>query len=201
MDRLCKGLWIPTDLWESTLSWEAKILFIEIDSRTCEGKDLPLSISDIADFLCVSKSKAKEAISSLISIGKVIRTRKEKEVSYYQSCPLFASIPTPREEILPQSCPKSEPREVESLSVRQIRFLEECKKHEDTYGEYMINKFYSYWSEPNRSQTKMKWEMERTWDIMRRLQTWADRAKVTPRTEQPQQTAVRSFDEIFGLTK
>ena len=33
------------------------------------------------------------------------------------------------------------------------------------------------WSEPNRSETKMKFELERTWDVKRRLNTWSNRAK------------------------
>ncbi len=32
--------------------------------------------------------------------------------------------------------------------------------------------FYQYWSEPNKSNTKMKYELERTWDLNRRLKRW-----------------------------
>jgi hypothetical protein len=35
-----------------------------------------------------------------------------------------------------------------------------------------IQKFVSYWTEPNKSKTKIRWELERTWDIKRRLGTW-----------------------------
>lgn len=199
MDRLCKGLWIPTDLWESTLSWEAKILFIEIDSRTCEGKDLPLSISDIADFLCVSKSKAKEAISSLLSIGKVIRTRKEKEVSYYQSCPLFASVTTPSKEILPQSSPKQETTQEESLLNRRAKFQAECNAFTNVYGDKMVSEFFDYWAEADRSMRKMRFEKQPTWETKRRLDVWAKKENIQPRTEQQSVSAGRSFDEIFGL--
>ncbi|MFA6058931.1 MAG: Lin1244/Lin1753 domain-containing protein [Taibaiella sp.] len=40
------------------------------------------------------------------------------------------------------------------------------------YGKEMLREFYDYWSEPNKSGTKMKWEMERTWDLKRRLAKW-----------------------------
>ena len=36
----------------------------------------------------------------------------------------------------------------------------------------MIDEFIAYWTEPNRSKTKMRYEMEKTWDISRRLNTW-----------------------------
>jgi hypothetical protein len=35
-----------------------------------------------------------------------------------------------------------------------------------------IKKFFSYWTEPNKSRTKLKWEMQQTWDTKRRLGTW-----------------------------
>jgi len=35
-----------------------------------------------------------------------------------------------------------------------------------------IRKFIDYWTEPNKSHTKIKWEMEKTWDTKRRLKTW-----------------------------
>jgi arabinogalactan endo-1,4-beta-galactosidase len=34
--------------------------------------------------------------------------------------------------------------------------------------------FFEYWSEPNKSRSKMKWEMEKTWDLTRRLRRWAN---------------------------
>ena len=40
------------------------------------------------------------------------------------------------------------------------------------YGKEMLRKFYDYWSEPNRSKTKMRFEMQPTWDVGRRLATW-----------------------------
>lgn len=43
------------------------------------------------------------------------------------------------------------------------------------YGRDMMNDFYSYWTEPNKSHTKMRFELERTWDVKRRLKTWAAR--------------------------
>lgn len=35
-----------------------------------------------------------------------------------------------------------------------------------------IRKFIEYWTEPNKSHTKLRWEMEKTWDTKRRLRTW-----------------------------
>lgn len=45
------------------------------------------------------------------------------------------------------------------------------------YGKDICNKFYLYWSEPNKSKTKLRYEMEKTWDVSRRLANWANRDK------------------------
>lgn len=39
-----------------------------------------------------------------------------------------------------------------------------------------MQKFIAYWTEPNKSGTKVKWELERTFDVKRRLITWLTRA-------------------------
>ena len=35
-----------------------------------------------------------------------------------------------------------------------------------------VKKFVSYWTEPNKSGTKQRWELEKVFDLQRRLQTW-----------------------------
>ena len=39
----------------------------------------------------------------------------------------------------------------------------------------MLQEFYEYWSEKNMNGKKMKCEMEKTFEISRRLKTWSDR--------------------------
>lgn len=43
------------------------------------------------------------------------------------------------------------------------------------YGKEMVREFFDYWSETNRTQTKMRFEQERTWELKRRLAYWAKR--------------------------
>lgn len=45
------------------------------------------------------------------------------------------------------------------------------------YSQEMLEKFCQYWTEPNRSGTKMRFELEKVFDIPRRLATWAGRDK------------------------
>jgi len=36
-----------------------------------------------------------------------------------------------------------------------------------------LKEFFEYWQEPNKSKTKMRWEMEKTWDLKLRILRWA----------------------------
>ena len=40
------------------------------------------------------------------------------------------------------------------------------------YPKEMIRAFFDYWSEQNKSGTKMRFELEKTWELSRRLKTW-----------------------------
>lgn len=58
------------------------------------------------------------------------------------------------------------------LEPRRQAFIEELRKYQGTYSNDMLNAFYAYWSEPNRSFTKMKWELQKTWSLKLRLSNW-----------------------------
>ena len=61
------------------------------------------------------------------------------------------------------------------LKKRMISFKDDIMINDNNYPIEMLNKFFDYWSEPNRSNTKMRFELEKTWSLPRRLKTWADR--------------------------
>ena len=63
-----------------------------------------------------------------------------------------------------------------TLEYRESTFRNEVKQL-TKYNSQMINDFSDYWTEPNKSRTKMRWELERTFDINRRMQTWARNSK------------------------
>lgn len=61
-----------------------------------------------------------------------------------------------------------------ALSKRRDDFLEILRPYVNIYGREMMNDFFAYWTEPNKSGTKMRFELERTWDVGRRLKRWAN---------------------------
>jgi hypothetical protein len=64
-----------------------------------------------------------------------------------------------------------------ALAERQKIFYEELKGFIDDYPKDTLRAFYDYWSEPNMSKTKMRLEMEKTWEIGRRLSNWHKRSQ------------------------
>lgn len=75
MERQAKGIWIPIEIWESKeLTWNEKILFLEIDSFTSKDKDCFFSNEYIAKLLGVTENSANRILSSLISKGYVVKT-------------------------------------------------------------------------------------------------------------------------------
>lgn len=47
----------------------------------------------------------------------------------------------------------------------------------DKYGKEMIREFFEYWTEMNKSKSKMRFEQQPTWETSKRLATWAKRDK------------------------
>lgn len=42
------------------------------------------------------------------------------------------------------------------------------------FSKETLNEFYAYWTEPNKSKTKIKWQLEKTWDTRKRLLRWVN---------------------------
>lgn len=80
----------------------------------------------------------------------------------------------------------TQPLTQENVNNLQLK----CKKREKAFekslipfvvsrgGEYqpqMIREFFNYWTEKNKTGTKMRFELEKTWETSRRLMTWKKR--------------------------
>lgn len=76
MERQVKGIWIPIEVWKDVnLSWNEKILLMEIDSFTSEGLDCFFSDEYISGMLGIHRTNANKVLSSLIEKGYVEKTR------------------------------------------------------------------------------------------------------------------------------
>lgn len=86
---------------------------------------------------------------------------------------------------------------MENINQREAEFkVAVFNFHE--YGETLLNQFYLYWSEKNTSGKKMRFEMEKTWDLSRRLQRWFNNQKQWNNGKPVSSTVGRSivFDKL-----
>ncbi len=59
-----------------------------------------------------------------------------------------------------------------SLEKAREEFKTSIKPYVGKYGNDMCNDFFEYWTEPTQNGKKMRYQLERTWEIGRRLARW-----------------------------
>jgi hypothetical protein len=74
------------------------------------------------------------------------------------------------------------------IKENKLKFYEDCKPYLEKYPKEMLRAFYNYWTELNKSGSKMKYELQQTFEVGKRLATWAGRDKTGG--------SVLSFDNI-----
>jgi len=83
------------------------------------------------------------------------------------------SVETPLNESSTNKNKNKSKEEVNNIDARKLKFADTLKPYIEKYGRDMVKDFYLYWTEPNKSGTKFKQEMLKTWDASRRLETWS----------------------------
>ena len=86
MERIVKGIWIPIEIWQNrSLSWNEKILLMEIDSFTAKDRECYISNEYIAELLGVSVSWASKCLSHLLELGLVRVVKFDGRKRYVES--------------------------------------------------------------------------------------------------------------------
>ena len=152
--------------------------------------DWDLSINGIVACSKEGKSVISSTIKELINTGYIERIIV-REKGKFKGYDYFVFENPPKAEKPNTEKPNTEKPNTENqpqLSKEVIKerinknTLNKEKKFKNKvfsfdYPKAMLNDFYNYWSEPNRSGKKMRYELQPTFDIKRRLITWAKREK------------------------
>lgn len=168
--------YVLEELYESG----GRMLFEEIDSISkalCVRKDFVASvIKSFSLFQYDSDSFWSDGVIEQIEKRQKLKEkRKEAANKRWIS---EKNIVVPEEETV--SSPNVKTTKVdkeEEMKSRERIFYNALIPFVKTYGREMIREFFDYWSEPNKSHSKMRFEQERTWDLSRRLQTWEKRSR------------------------
>ena len=84
---------------------------------------------------------------------------------------------------------------LKDIKQRYLDFYDEVKGFNLEYEESVLNGFISYWTEPNKSNTKMRFEMQQTWETKRRLKTWLKNNKHFDKKESKIKTQINNWQK------
>ena len=62
-----------------------------------------------------------------------------------------------------------------TIEEREIEFRDSLVEYVDKYGKAMIRAFFEYWTEKQPKGKKMRFEMQKVFDIKKRLVTWSSK--------------------------
>lgn len=60
-----------------------------------------------------------------------------------------------------------------TIEQRKQAFYESLLPYRSEYDASLLEKFFEYWTEANKSNTKLRFELERTFEVGKRLARWA----------------------------
>lgn len=72
-----------------------------------------------------------------------------------------------------------------SFEERSENFRNKIRENKGEYSNAMLHEFFNYWTEKNENGKKMRFELEKVFDVKKRLATWHKRA--TERTFKPKE--------------
>ena len=149
------------------------------------------SLGKLSTTIGAGKQVVRTCLSKLIKM-QLIEVNTERLYSIITICNyddyFEAEVNKPKNELKnedtkPVEAPKEDkPKKTKeeiaaATEKRKKKFGQDLVPYVATYGKDMIRKFYDYWSETNKSKTRMRCETEKTWDLNLRLQNWARRNK------------------------
>lgn len=92
-----------------------------------------------------------------------------------------SSVKENKEEIPPAPPLEENKAKKENISkdIQKKKFQQEVFSFADKYPTDMLQQFFEYWAEMNKSGTKMRYELQKTWDLSLRLARWARNQKTS----------------------
>jgi hypothetical protein len=160
---------IPASVRYSKLKPNAKLLYGEITALSSKEGYCFATNRYFADLYGVTKNTVSLWVSQLNKLGFVsIELIKKGEQITERRLGIIKNDATPN--IINNELNTIKINTTNNISNRKEKFIEDVLKIET--DQNLIKNFISYWSEENKSNTKMRFEIERTWNLKSRLQRW-----------------------------
>ena len=175
---------IPAEVrYSKNLTPNAKLLYAEITALSQKDGSCWASNKYFSNLYNVSTVTISRWISSLVENNFINREivykkgTKEIDKRYLQLCNggINKNVNTPINKNVKDNNTSINNTSTNNISNRKNEFVFEVLTFD--YDESILNGFIDYWTEPNKSNTKMKYELNKTWETKRRLKTWANNQK------------------------
>jgi len=170
--------------YDNRLRPNVKLLYAEITALCNMNMECFASNRYFSELYGKSKGSISGWISELVKYGYISAnyTYKEgtKEIEYRYIKILKGGI-TEKENALLKKTVKSNTTSINNTSIninisnRRESFILEVMAFD--YDQKILEGFIDYWTEPNQSKTKMKFELNKTWATNLRLKNWAANQK------------------------
>ena len=174
---------IPADVrYSENLTPNAKLLYAEITALSQKDGSCWASNKYFSKLYNVSTVTVSRWISSLVENGFINREivykkgTKEIDKRYLQLCNggINKNVNAPINKNVKDNNTSINNTSI-NISNRRKDFVLNVMSFD--YDKNILNSFVDYWTEPNKSKTKMKFELQQTWDTNLRLKTWAKNQK------------------------
>ena len=189
---------IPANVRYSNLKPNTKLLYGEITALASKEGYCFASNRYFADLYDVTKNTISSWISDLHKAGFVsVQLIKEGNQVIERRIGITQKGDTPitfKQEDNSTSINNT----INNLSLRIESFESEVLNLEP--DDNISRAFIIYWSELNKSKTKMRWELERTWDLKARIGRWKSRQKQWSKTA-PKKNNFKNKMETFNRAK
>jgi hypothetical protein len=157
----------------------------EPPDRLTELAFIPIKTSLKRDLKKWEGTKEKRSIAGLASAAARKTAKEESEQNSTKSTSVEsveqnqqeATNPTVSVSVTVSDSVSVTDTVINTIKERKQKFASTLEPFQKLYPKQMLSDFYKYWGELNKSGTKFKQELEKTWDLERRLEMWARRDK------------------------
>jgi hypothetical protein len=161
--------------YDKSLTPNAKLLYAEITSLCNMNRKCCASTGYFMELYEVSRVSIQKWLKLLEDKNYIKRTIIYKGGSKQIETRYITLINNPSKQKLTDNTNININNTNITYSNRKQSFKEDVFNSE--YLTELCEEFFDYWTEPNKSKTKMRFELQKTWDLNRRLKTWYNNEK------------------------
>lgn len=152
---------------------------IEFEAGERKVKSPVYTLLYLNDFsITFSKNRAKTEYKPSIKVNLLNKTKK-KTIEVDENLSELHSDHTQKTKVV-------------DILIREENFYKEVAQYTQAYKKETLRKFYDYWSETTHTGKKLRFEIEKTWELSKRLKTWE-------RNEDKFERSNRKTDETLKL--